>query len=156
MNNTIVLKAISGVSPCRRSFGIRFGRHARYRAQYSLAKKVGKLVLAGFRSQIYLWYIALNLWFCATHMCLVRTQASLWNSMFPWPKCWTMTELCEHAYGRACLCARVCMRLCVRVHACVRAPVCACVCVQALQVCMRALLCRCRHVCAFVPALWCL
>jgi hypothetical protein len=37
----------------------------------------------------------------------------------------------------------VCAR--VRVRACVRA------CVQALQVCMPTLVCKCRHVCAFVP-----
>jgi len=53
--------------------------------------------------------------------------------------------------------ARACVR--VRVRACVRVNVCGCVCacvrvracVQALQVCMPALVCKCRHVCAFVP-----
>ena len=68
---------------------------------------------------------------------------------------------------RACVCARTCMLVCM--HACTRACVCpsmrACVCmcvraracacvrayVQALQVCMPALVCKCRHVYAFVP-----
>ena len=59
-----------------------------------------------------------------------------------------------------------CMRVRVHVRAPVRVCACMCVCVcgggarvhacvLALQVCMRALVCRCRHVCAFVPALWC-
>ena len=53
-------------------------------------------------------------------MCIMWTQASLWNSMFPWPKCWTKTELCVHAY------VRVCVRACVRVRACVHAPASVC------------------------------
>jgi hypothetical protein len=54
-----------------------------------------------------------------------------------------------------CVCVRACVRACVRVHACVCVYVCARVrvraCVQALHVCMPALVCKCRHVCAFVP-----
>ena len=49
------------------------------------------------------------------------------------------------------LCLR--MHACVCVYVCARVRACACVraCVQALQVCMPALVCKCRHVCAFVP-----
>ena len=57
--------------------------------------------------------------------------------------------VCVCACVCACLCACACMRVCV----CVCARACACVraCVQALHVCMPALVCKFRHVCAFVP-----
>ena len=54
---------------------------------------------------------------------------------------------------RVCMCVRACVRVhacvCVCVYVCARVRVRACV--QALQVCMPALVCKCRHVCAFVP-----
>ena len=69
--------------------------------------------------------------------------------------------VCVHACTRACVCARVRVHVCVPVCVCVRVCVYVCVrvracaCVQALQVCMPALVCKCRHCALCICSLWC-
>ena len=88
---------------------------------------------------------------CHTHVPYVDTGK--WNSMSPWPKCWTKTELCVHACVRVrgCKCVRGCMR--PRVHAClhVRVCVCACACVH-MRVCTCVRVCVCVYVCVCMCA----
>ena len=50
-----------------------------------------------------------------------------------------------------CTCMHVCVCVCACVYVCVFVGMRVRACVQALQVCMPALVCKCRHVCAFVP-----